>query len=409
VRSRCSRSRRSLTRACHWQSAGEGVKHSKRGVRLVVEAVLEDAGEEAILVGLDDVGVVGERVEHVVDAALEVLGLLADEGVVAVVLDLHLVGFVLVAGVLEVLDRNVEAVVVADLGDGFGDLDDADGARGLVVDDVVVGAVVRVGERELGEALHGVLEADERLALFALPVHRHGVAGDGLGGEAVGDRPEVVVEVEARAQAVVRARLLGLGAVDDGGADVTNRNVELLVGQPHVRGVVALGEVVPGAGHRGERHLVAVALVFHGGAALGNGELGRAVDARRGRLDEVCVREVVCFESPEEVARGLEVVVLGVVRALAVNLGVRRRRLCSRVDDGVGFVDGEQLVDEVFVREVALDEGEVREAVDVLGGVEAGFDGVDGRRGDGADFVDPFAAREVVHEQYAVVSVGGDA
>jgi len=360
-------------------------------------------------VGLDDVGVVGERREDVVDAALEVLGLLADEGVVAVVLDLHLVGFVLVAGVLEVLDRNVEAVVVADVGDGFGDFDDADRARRLVVDDVVVRAVVRISERELREALDGVLKADERLALFALPVHRHGVARNGLGGEAVGDGAEVVVEVEARAQAVVRARLLGLGAVDDGGADITDGNVELLVGQPHVRGVVALGEVVPGAGHRGERHVVTVALVLHGGAALGDGELGGAVDARRRRLDEVRVREVVFLEPPEEVARRLEVVVLGVVRALAVNLGVRRRRLGSRVDDRVGFVDGEEFVDEVLVREVALDEGEVREAVDVLRGVEARFDGVDGRRGDGADFVDPVAAREVVHEQHAVVSVGSDA
>jgi len=328
-------------------------------------------------VGFDDVRVLGERVQDVVDAGLEVLGLLPDEVHVAFFFDLHLVGFVLVARILEVLDVDVEAVVVADVRDGVRDFDDADRARDLIVDDEVVGPVVGVGERELGESLHGVLEANEGFSLFALAVDGDGVAGNGLSGEAMADCPEVVVEVEARVQPVVRAGFLRLGAVDDGGANVTDWDVELLVGESHVRCVVGLSEVVPRARHRGERDLILFALVLHRRATFRDGEFRRTVDARGGRLDEVGVREVVFLETPQEVAGRLEVVVLGVVRALAVDLGVRRGRLSGRVDDRVGFVDGEEFIDEILVREVALDEREIREAVGLFGGIEARFDRVD--------------------------------
>jgi len=360
-------------------------------------------------VSFDHIGVISKRLEDVLDSAFEVLGLLADEVVVASVFDLHFVGFVLVARVFEVLNFDVKVVLIADVGDGVGDFDDADCARRLVVDDVVVGSVVGVGECELGEAFDGVFEADEWFALFAFAVDGDGVAGDGLGGESVGDGAEVVVEVEACVEAVVRSGLFGLGAVDDGGADVADGDVELLVGQPHVCGVVAFGEVVPAAGHRGEWDFVAFVLVFHGGAAFGDGEFGGAVDAGGGGFDEVGVGEVVFFEAPEEIAGSLEVVVLGVVRAFAVNLGVGGRRLGGGVDDGVRLVDLEEFVDEVFVGEVAFDEREVCEAVGLFGGFESGFDWLDGGGGGGADFVDPFAAGEVVDEEDAVVGVGGDA
>ena len=78
------------------------------------------------------------------------------------------------------------------------------------------------------------------------------------------------------------------------------------------------------------------------------------------------------------------------------------------MNDRVRFVDREDLVDKLLIREVALDEREVREAMSLFGGVEAGVDGVDGRRGDGAHFIDPLAARKVVDEQDAIVSSGGD-
>ena len=126
-----------------------------------------------------------------------------------------------------------------------------------------------VDKRELGEPLDGVFEADEGFVLFALAVDGDGGAGDRLSGEAVRDGAEVVVEVEPGVQAVVCARLSGLGAVDDGGADVTDRDIELLVGQPHVGRVVALGEVVPRARPRKEGHLVPFTLILPGGAASG--------------------------------------------------------------------------------------------------------------------------------------------
>ena len=100
---------------------------------------------------------------------------------------------------------------------------------------------------------------------------------------------------------------------------------------------------------------------------------------------------------------------LGVVRPLAVDLRVRRGGLGGRVDDGVGFVDGEEFVDEGFLREVALHEREVVEVVDLAGGLEAGVDAGDRLGGDAADFLDPLPTREVIDEDDAVVGAIRDA
>lgn len=156
--------------------------------------------------------------------------------------------------------------------------------------------------------------------------------------------------------------------------------------------------MIPAARHRREGHLVLFAFVLHGGAAFGDGELRRAVDAGGGCLNEVGVGEVVFFEPPQEISCCLEVVMLSVVSAFAVDLGVGCGGLGRGVDNCVWFVDCEEFVDEGFVCEVAFDKREVREVVGLFGGVEASLDGVDGRRRDGADLVDPLTAREVVDE-----------
>ena len=357
----------------------------------------------------DGVSVRDDGFEDVADAGLEALGLPVDERVVAVVFDLHLVGLVLVAGVLEVLDGDVEVELVADVGDGVRNLDDADGAGDLVVDGVGGRPVVGVGRGELSEALDGILERDERFALFALAVNRDRVAGGGLCAEPVADGPEVIVEVEPRLQAVVSAGLLGFGPVDDGRPDVRNRDVELPVSQPHVRGVVALTEVIPATCHCRKRHLVALALTLHRGATLGDRELGGAVDARRRRLDEVGVREAVLSEAEQQVAGRLEIVVLGVIGAFTVDLGVRRRWLSGRVNDCVRLVNLQQLLDKGLLREVSFDEGEIAEAMNLAGGFETLVYRGDRRRGDRADLLDPLSAGEVVHEDDAVVGSVGDA
>ena len=67
----------------------------------------------------------------------------------------------------------------------FADFHNADGSRHLVVDDIVVGAVGGIDESESCQSFDGIFEADERLSLFAFAVHRHGVASDRLGREAV--------------------------------------------------------------------------------------------------------------------------------------------------------------------------------------------------------------------------------
>lgn len=55
---------------------------------------------------------------------------------------------VLVAWVFDVFDVDVETVFVTDRRDRLGDLDDADRARGLVVDGVGGGALGVIDERE---------------------------------------------------------------------------------------------------------------------------------------------------------------------------------------------------------------------------------------------------------------------
>ena len=73
------------------------------------------------------------------------------------------------------------------------------------------------------------------------------------------------------------------------------------------------------------------------------------------------------------------------------------------MDDGVWFVDREEFVDEGLLGEVALHKGEIVEAVDLAGGLQAGVDARDGGRGDAADLLNPLAAGEIVHEDDAVV------
>ncbi len=115
------------------------------------------------------------------------------------------------------------------------------------------------------------------------------------------------------------------------------------------------------------------------------------------------VSEVVFLEPPQEVPRRLEVVVLGVVRPLAVDLGVRRGGLGGGVDDDLGFVDRQQFVDEGLLGEVALDEGEVRQPVDLASRVEAFVDTGDRCRARRADVLDPLSSGEVVDKQHSVV------
>ena len=306
---------------------------------------------------------------------------------------------VLVAGILVVFDLSVEVELRADLGDRLRELDDGDRPGDLVVHvDPVVAGVALFDQAD--EALDGVFEAHHRLALFAFAVHRDRVPRHGLRAEAVDDRAEVVVEVEPR-RALVVARLRGLGAVDDGGPHLAHREVELRLGEPHVRGVERLRLVVPAAAHRRERHLVFAALPFDFEAALRDGEVRRAVDPGRRRLDEVSVRQARLVEPVEQVQRHRDVVALGVQRALAVDRRVGRAGLGGRVKHGVRLVGLQQLEHEVAVGEVAFHEAEVLDASESLLGI------FDPRRGDAAGLGDPVATREVVDADDPLVeSVG---
>ncbi len=379
-------------------AAGDEDVHSS-----LLQSVFEHTREEPVLVGRDPVGVVGQRLEHVPNPLLEGDRLPVDQGGVAVVLDLHLVGLVLVAGVLEVFDGRPEIELPSDLGDCLAHLDDADRTGDLVVDSVVARSVVRVAQRQSGEPLDRVFQRDERFPLFTLPVDGDRVASDRLRAEPMCDDAEVVVEVEPSREPWVRGSFGRLRPVGDRGPHVADRDVELRVGQPEVRGVVTFRHVVPRACHRRERNLVAFAVVLHHRTALGDGELRRAVDTGGSRLDEVGVSEAVLRQPEHEVPGGLHVVVLGEVRPFTVDLGVRCRRLGGRVDDRLRLVNLEQFVDERPVGQITLDEREVGEPVGLASGRQSAVRVGHVRRRDGAHVPDPLPPTEVVDPDHSLV------
>jgi len=208
-------------------------------------------------------------------------------------------GFVLVTRVFEVFDGDIEIELGGDIGDRLREFDDADRAGNLIVDDMIIGSRIGLRERKLCEPFNGILERDEGFALFTLSVDGHRVAGDRLRAEPVGDDAKVVVEIEACRQTWIRGGFRSFGSVGDRRPNIGNGDIELVVREAHVRRVVALGEMVPAAGHRGERYLVALALMLHRCPAFRNRELGSAVDAGRRRLDEMGVGQIVFLESPE--------------------------------------------------------------------------------------------------------------
>jgi len=181
------------------------------------------------------------------------------------------------------------------------------------------------------------------------------------------------------------------------------------VGEAQISSIMTLREMIPAPRHRGERHVVALALVLHDRAALGDGELGSAIDSRRGGLHEVCVGHTVLGEAEREVPRGLHVVVLGVVGPLAIEIRVRRGGLGGEMQDRARLVDLQHLVDERPLGEVPLDEREVAEAVHLACGRQSFVDARDRDRAPGSDLLDPPPAREVVHDHDPLVGPLGDA
>jgi len=99
---------------------------------------------------------------------------------------------------------------------------------------------------------------------------------------------------------------------------------EFCKGSPSLRrqdlSLVVVTLVIPAASHRRERHLVGAALPVDLEPTLGNREVWSPVHSGRRRLDEVRVGEPALVESVQEVHRHRDVVLLGVQRALAVDL-----------------------------------------------------------------------------------------
>lgn len=84
----------------------------------------------------------------------------------------------------------------------------------------------------------------------------------------------------------------------------------------------------------------------------GIGEPQRAVDTSGGRLNQVGIRETILVQSEHEVPSGLHE-----LRPFAVDMGVRCRRLGSRVNNCLRFVDLGEFVNKRPICQIPLTNG----------------------------------------------------
>ena len=217
-------------------------------------------------VAVDLVPMAVDRVEHRVDELLgEVVRLEAELeelrvlGVVVVLL-----GFL--ARVRDALDDDLAAEVRGGVADALGELEDGELLGELVVDPQLAG-IGRVGDRQR-DALDRVADVEVAARLAALAVDGQRVADDGLHAEAVERGPEDLVVVEARREARVERRLVGLDAVHDALVEVGRAEAPDPAGEVDVVAVVDLRQVVERARRLGVEERVLPAVVVDGQVAL---------------------------------------------------------------------------------------------------------------------------------------------
>src|SRR5215216_6400623 len=211
----------------------------------------------------------------------------------------------------------------------------------------------------LGGVFHGELDAAHRVAdvevapcLGTVAVDRERVADGRLHTEAVEDRSEDLLVIEAVYEAPVALGLLRDGPVDDALVQVRGPQAPDLAGEVDVVGVVDVAEVVPASWLLRERQKILAPVVLDLDVALFDVYVGLAVLTHRAELHQVAVGHVLAY-GIEHVQVADNVVVLGVDGMAPVDHGVGCRPLLGEVHDGLWLVAPDNLGEELPVKQVA--------------------------------------------------------
>jgi hypothetical protein len=175
------------------------------------------------------------------------------------------------------------------------------------------------------------------------------VAYDRLHTEAVEDRSEDLLVVEAVYEAPVALGLLRDGPVDDALVQVRSPQAPDLAGEVDVVGVMDLAEVVPASWLLREGQEVLAAVVLDLDVALFDVYVGLAVLAHRAELHQMAVGRVLVY-GEEHVQVADNVVVLSIDGMAPVDHGVGRRPLLGEVHDSLGLVALHDVGDELPVK-----------------------------------------------------------
>src|SRR5215204_5053592 len=305
------------------------------------------------------------------------------------------------ARVLDVLHRRLDAELVRGVNNKLGELPDRELLRELVENPHLAA---------LGGVFHGELDASHRVAdvevaprLGTVAVDRERVADGRLHTEAVEDRSEDLLVIEAVYEAPVALGLLRDGPVDDALVQVRGPQAPDLAGEVDVVGVVDLAEVVPASWLLRERQKILAPVVLDLDVALFDVYVGLAVLTHRAELHQVAVGHVLAY-GIEHVQVADNVVVLGVDGMAPVDHGVGSGPLLGEVHDGLGLVALHDLGDELPVKQVAE-----LEPYDLRAHLAPGPDPVlylrDGGQARGAELVVDGPPDAVVHDDDLVADV----
>src|SRR5215210_2519507 len=321
-----------------------GLVHAPLGLALApVDGGHDDLRVDAVAVLQRDVQ---ERVQQAVaqevrfEAEVEKARVL---GVVVVVVLLD-------ARILDALHAGLDAELVRGVHHQLGELPDRE-LLSKLVEYPHLAALGGVFHCEL-DAAHRVADVEVAPRLGTVAVDRERMAYGRLHTEAVEDRSEDFLVVEAVYEAPVALGLLRNGPVDDALVQVRGPQAPDLAGEVDVVGVVDFAEVVPASWLLREGQEVLAAVVLYLDVALFDVYVGLAVLAHRAELHQVAVGHVLVY-GEEHVQVADNVVVLGVDGMAPVDHRVGRRPLLGEVHDGLGMVALHDVGDELPVQEVA--------------------------------------------------------
>ena len=225
-----------------------------------------------------------------------------------------------------------------------------------------------MGHGEL-DALERVADVEEAAGLPALAVDGERVTDHRLHAEAVQDRAEVLVVVEAGDQPLVPGGLLGLDPVDHSLVEVGGAQAPDPAGEVDVVRVVDLRQVVERARHLRERKRVPAALVLDLDEPLLDVDVRGPVLTHGAELDQVTVGHLVA-DREQQLEGSDHVRVLGLDGGRAGLHRVGRRGLLAVVDDRLGQGLGDHPVEEVAVLD-RPDEGADLLAAHLVPGLDA--------------------------------------